>query len=420
MSKRLQYLIVTFSSCLLGVLLAGLMLGRTNAAGTSYPHFSVLTEVVSKIKSEYVEEPEMKNVTLGALNGMLESIDPYASYLNAEQYRRYLAAREKPRAGIGVILARRFGYVGIVAVVPGSPAARQNLGTGDVLETIDGISTRDMPLAYAELLLQGDPGTSVESAVLRVRKGTDAEKMSFVREMVKVPPVAGKMLQADVAYIQVPAIAAGTSKAVAAKLAELERSGAKKLVLDLRYNAGGPVEEGIALADLFLDKGKITQLKGQKVTAQEFNADAAVSWKHPMTVLSNRGTSGGAEVAASALLDNKRATVVGERSYGEAGMRKALMLDDGGAVLLAVGKYFNADGKAIQDNGVTPSLAVPEPEPSADDPASAAPTEDLQLRKAVEVVTSGLEAAKKSGLKTNASGEAGGAVIGPLGVPRPR
>lgn len=180
----------------------GLAYGPTNAAGGSYPHFGVFSEVVSKIKSEYVEEPDMRNVTLGAVNGMLESIDPFASYLNAEQYKQYLKSKEGNAANVGLVLARRLGYVGVVDAIPGSPAAKAGLSTGDVLETIAGVGTRDMPLAYAELLLSGEPGTSVDLTVLRVRKGTEADKIALVRAPIAHPPVASRIVQPGVAYLQ--------------------------------------------------------------------------------------------------------------------------------------------------------------------------------------------------------------------------
>jgi carboxyl-terminal processing protease len=438
MTRRLQYAVVTGSSCLLLFLLLGVVMGRGDAAEDAYKHFAVFTEVISRIKSDYVEEPEMKNVTLGALNGLLESVDPYASYLNADQYRQYLKAKESRRGDVGLTLARRFGYVGIVGAVPGSPAAKQGLGTGDVIETIAGVSTRDMPLAYAEMLLMGEPGAAVELAVLRVRRGAEAQKMTLARAAVGNPPVAVTMLADGVAHVTVATLETGKSREVAAKLREAERQGAKKLVLDLRGNAAGPPEEGLALANLFLEKGRLSYLKGQKHARRDFEADPSkVASRLPLVVLANRGTSGGAEIAASALLDNKRAEVVGERSYGDAALRRALTLEDGSAVILSVAKYFNAADKAIQDNGVTPSLAVAGPEPDSDDdddaPAANQPKQgdpkdgDQQLKKAVEVLTQGLAAASKSGVDASAqSGRPAGATDpdalkpGPLGVPRPK
>src|SRR5215469_16859876 len=155
MNSRIKYVVVTTSTCLMLLLVLGTVLGRSANSDRPYPQLGVYTEVLHRIKSEYVEEPDMKSVTLGALNGLLESIDPFASYLNADQYKEYLKARDVKRADVGLILSKKTGWLGVVGAVPNSPAAKAGFSTFDMIESIKGISTRDMPLAYAALLLQG-------------------------------------------------------------------------------------------------------------------------------------------------------------------------------------------------------------------------------------------------------------------------
>ena len=436
MNRRFKYVIVTASTCLLVVLMLGTVLGRGNAAEDAYRHFAVFAEVISRIKSDYVEEPEMKNVTLGALNGMLESIDPYASYLSSDQYKQYLKSRESKKANVGLLLSRRFGYVGVINSIPGSPADVLGLTTGDVLETINDVSTRDMPLAYAEMLLEGEPGTKLELTVLRVRRGSEAQRIALVRAPVKYPPATVKQVSPDVAVLQVQSLEPAKIKEVAGRLGEINKQGAKRLVLDLRGNCTGSPEDGIALANLFMEKGLVTYLQGQKVSRQDFQAEPGKAvWKNSMVVVTNRGTAGGAEVAAAALLDSKRAEVVGERTYGNAALRKAITMDDGGAVLLSIAKYYGPAGKSIQDNAVTPSVPVLESEQAAeteeDNPTAPAtvepkPSEDNTLRKAIEVVTIGVAASKENDRKRTAQGGARGEnpdvplQLGPLNVPRPK
>lgn len=423
MHHRLKLVIVTLSTVLLATLMMGTLLGGSETTQDAYRHFAVYTEVISRIKSDYVEEPDMKSVTLGALNGLLESVDPYASYLSADQYKQYLQNKSAKKASVGLVLSRRFGYVGVVDSIPESPAAKAGLSTGDVLETIAGVATRDMPLAYAEMLLEGASGTTIEMTVMRVRRGTEATKIALVREPLKLPAATVQMKGDGVAVLTVHTMEAEKTRQIAAKIAELSKQGAQKLVLDLRDNAYGTPEEGIALANLFLDKGTITYLQGQKFPKQDFAADAAKAvWKLPMVVVINRGTASGAEIAANALADNKRAEIVGERTYGDAALRKALTMDDGSAVILSVAKYFNAAGKAIQDNGVTPTVAVAEQEANADDdetapatPAPATPGEDLQMKTAIEVLVKG-----KAGLAQTpqaATPAQSGRPNSPLGVP---
>src|SRR4030088_1462563 len=160
MNRRFQFVVVGSSTCLVALLLFGAVYGRSASTEDPYRHLGVFSEVLSRIKSEYVEEPDIKAVTLGAINGLLESIDPYASYLNADQYKQYLRAQDSKKAGVGLVLSKKYGYVGVVDSIPGSAAAKAVLNTGDMLETINGVATRDMPLAYAELLMNGEPGTN--------------------------------------------------------------------------------------------------------------------------------------------------------------------------------------------------------------------------------------------------------------------
>lgn len=402
MNSRFQYMLVTISGLLVALLLVGVLFGqnRTAPATDPYRHLNVLTEVLAKIKSDYVEEPDMKSVSLGAVNGLLVSMDPFACYLNADQYKQYLKTLENPRAGVGLILSRKYGYeIGVVDAIPGSPADKAGLTTGDIIEAINGIQTRDMPLAFADVLLHGEPGTTVELTVLRLSR-PEPVKVTLTRAVVTPPALASKMLDGETGYVEVVDLRAGKAAAVAAAVRELTAKGARKLVLDLRHSAMSVPEEGVALANLFLDKGAIATLEGQKVKKQVFEADAAKAvFRGPLVVLTNRGTSGAAEVAAAALAANKRAEIVGERTYGDAALRKAVPTGDGGAVLLAVAKYYTPEGKAISETSVLPQHQVADFEPQTfdeDTPGAAAPAaqdlrqperkEDAVLKKALEIL----------------------------------
>ncbi len=364
MSSRIKYTVVSASACLTVLLLIGTVLGQGASQDNTYKHLGVFTDVVSRIKSEYVEEPDMKSVTLGALNGMLEAIDPFASYLNADQYKDYLKNRDVRRSDVGLILSKKFGYVAVVGVVPGSPASKSGFSTNDMIETIKGIATRDMPLAYANLLLQGDPGSSVELSVVRVQR-PEPQTVKLVRANSVDLPVEDRLLAGQTGYIKPGVLTSATLRETAADIDKLQKQGAQKLILDLRNTAVGSPQDGMGLANLFLSKGRLTYLQGQRVPRQNFDADSSKTVTNlPLVVLTNRGTADGAEVAAAALQDNKRAQLVGERTYGDASLRRAITMDDGGAIILSVAKYYSADGKAIQDNGVTPGTLVAEAEPT--------------------------------------------------------
>jgi len=404
MSSRLKILVVTSSTCLVILFLFGSMMSKgapgpgpeDSSKPAVYRHIEVFTEVLTRIKSEYVEEPDMKNVTLGAMNGLLESIDPYASYLNAEQYKEYLKNFDSYRGDLGLVLAKKFGYITVVAAVPGSPAAKAGLTTGDMIETIKGVATRDMPLAYASLLLRGEPGSTVEISVLQRRP--DPHKLTLERSVIQYPAVEEKILQDGVGYIRPDTLAAGKVKEISSGLADLQKKGAKKLILDLRNCAVGAPEDGVELANLFMKSGEITYLQGQKFPRQEFQAKSSEAvTQAPLVVMTNRGTAAACEIAAAALQDSSRADLVGERTFGDASVRRAVTMDDGSAIILSVAKYYSPAGKAIQDDGVTPKTLVAEPEAAVaeideenDVPAPETPKkagEDVLLKKAVEMVS---------------------------------
>jgi carboxyl-terminal processing protease len=401
MNSRTKYVVVSSSTVLVLLLLIGNMMGKgsssdDNTPASVYRHLGVYTEVLSRIKSEYVEEPEMKTVTLGAVNGLLESIDPFASYLNSDQYKEYLKNFDAYRGDVGAVMAKKFGYITIVDVIPGSPAAKAGLSTGDMIESIKGVSTRDMPLAYAGLLLRGQPGTNIDITILK--RKPEPQKVTLTRAVVGNPPVQSKMMDGQVGYIRPDTLSGKKVGEVAAAVKDLESKGATKLVLDLRSCGSGEADAGIDLANLFVGSGMITYAQGQRYQRHDYIADASKQiTRLPMVVITNRGTASAAEVAAAAIGGAKRADIVGERTYGDASVRRTITMDDGSAVILSVAKFYGPDGKSIQDNGVTPTTLVNEPEAAgadidedgdtiAKDSETQPSNDDVLLKKALEVL----------------------------------
>jgi carboxyl-terminal processing protease len=400
MNHRAKFTVVLSSTVMVALLLFGSVVskgaGSDGGSDTTdvLKHLKVYTQVLSYISTEYVEEPNIPNVTLGALNGLLESIDPYASYLNATQYKEYLKSSDAHPAGVGMVLAKKYGYIVVVAAIPGSPADVAGLTNGDYIESINGVGSRDMPLAYAKLLLGGEPGTTVDLSVLR--RKPEPQKMSLTRAIVVNPPVESRMMDGSIGYIKTATMGADKVKEVATAALDLQKQGAKKLILDLRYCATGDPEDGAELANLFQSSGLITYSQGQKFPRKDYSADAKkVVSTLPLVVVTNRGTAAAAEIAAAGLQASKRAAIVGERTYGDASVLRPITMDDGGAVILSVAKYYSPDGKSIQDNGVTPESVVIDPDAGGGDPeeddATPEPSvtkkasEDVILNKAIEV-----------------------------------
>jgi carboxyl-terminal processing protease len=401
MSTKLKIAIITGSLAILLFTVVGSFVDvRASSNDGAYRQLSVYSEVLSRIRLEYVEEPNIAGVTDGALHGLLESLDANSSYLSPEEYKHYKSMKSGGKADIGADVSKRFGYAAVVAIIPGGPADKAGIENSDIIESIENKSTHDMSLAEIRSLLSGEVGSTITVAVVRPRRA-EPQKIVITRDLVAIPPVSDKLMANNVGYIQVDAFPEGKSQEIAAKIRDLQKQGAQKLVLDLRNSAGGEESEGIATAHLFLDHGIITYLQGQKYPRQAFNADPAKDiTKLPVVVLVNRGTAGPAEIVAAAILENARGDVVGDKTFGDGSVQKLIEMGDSSALILSIAKYYSPSGKAIQDVAVTPNVMVADStdddaglpdedgQPTADDKKDAKPKNqtDDQLNKALEVL----------------------------------
>jgi len=394
-------ILVSSAAVLLFMVVGGLDGVRASSNEGAYRQLQVYSEVLSRVHSEYVEEPNIPAVTAGALHGLLESLDANSSYLSPAEYKDYKAHQTGAKADIGAAVSKRFGYADVISVIPGGPADKAGLEDTDIIEAIEGKSTREMSLAEIHNLLAGEPGSNVTISLVRSRRA-EPEKVVITRDVVAIPPVTDKMLADGIGEIQVDAFTKGKSQEVATKIKALQKDGAKKLVLDLRNCAEGDESEGIATANLFLNHGTITYLQGQKYPREAFNADPSKAITSlPVVVLVNKGTAGPAEVVAAAILENARGDVVGDKTFGDGSIQKVLELPDGSALILSVAKYYTPSGKAIQDTAVTPNVMVADAQddgPVPDEDENAAPSDetkkaqppqqDDQMQKAIEVLKS--------------------------------
>jgi carboxyl-terminal processing protease len=401
MSMKTKAAILLSSFALLLFVVVG-SLGGVHASSNdgSYRQMQVYSEVLSRVQTEYVEDPNIPRVTDGALHGLVESLDANSSYLTPAAYKALKAHKSEAKGEIGATVSKRFGYADVVSVLPGSPADKAGIEATDIFESIEGQSTRDMSLPEIRDALAGTTGSTVNLSVVRARKA-EPQKMVITRDVISIPPVSDKMLEEGIGYVKVDALTKGKAQEVAAKIKTLEKSGAKKLILDLRNTSEGEESEGVATANLFLNHGTITYLQGQKFPREAFNADPAKAVTSlPVAVLVNKGTAGAAEIVAAAILENARGDVVGDKTFGDGSVQKTIDLPDGGALILSVAKYYSPSGKAIQDNSVTPNVLVADDTDNviSDDedqePTAAEPDDkpknspDDQLHKAVEVLKS--------------------------------
>lgn len=397
MSERWRAGVLGVSLLVAAYVLAGSVLGRTTGEG-AYAQLAVYSEVLNRVSSDYVEEPDLHRVTVGALHGLLGELDPYSSYLSPREYAEYKQKQPPPEGEVGLVLSKRFGFVSVVTVVPGSPAARAGFQTGDLLESISGFSTREMSIEQAYLLLAGEPGTTAKLALVRQQR-PEPQPLELVRARLAPLRVLSQKLEGGAGYLKIAAFTEGTSEQVRSALHSWRGASDAGLVLDLRDAATGTPEEAVATARLFLASGLITYSQGQQMARQEqVAAPGAQVWKGPVVVVINHATAGPAEILAAALQGNHRATVVGLRSYGVGAIQKFIPLDDGAALVLTVAKYYTPAGKPIPENGVTPDVEAQPAEGQLLAPVPHAPPrpDDPMLEKALEVLRTAAAPARKA------------------------
>jgi len=385
----------------------------------------IFESVLQHIQNDYVDEPNMAKVRLGALRGLAGGLDPYSAYLTSDQVRAYQAEKTAGRVGIGAEFSEVSAYLYVVSVTKGSTAEKAGVKTGDVIEYVDGKATRDISLYDAKQLIEGDAGTTVSLRVLR--SGEKPQSIKVTRGAVKAPPVESRIEAGKVGVIKIYSLDDGEANDVKSQVQNLMKQGVQKIVLDLRGVASGTQKEGIAVANLFIKQGDLGKVLGRdNKPVKTFTADPANAiFDGKVVAIIDLGTAGAGEVVASAILDQKRGDVVGERSFGAGTEQSLFPLKSGDALLLTVAKWASPNGVAFlgedrNTTGVKPSVEVKRPdtpEPLAvedlvdqqnqnQDQPGATPTpkpeqktviEDLQLKKALELLADKTAVMKASG-----------------------
>jgi carboxyl-terminal processing protease len=381
MSQKSRLLLALASTVLIAYVAVGAMLGKA-LGDTSYGQLAIFNEVVRLVLDAYVEPVNLDRAMAGARLGMADALDGDSAYLDAEQFKLLQQPAAETDADVGLVLTRRFAFLMVVAARPGSPGAKAGLQPGDLIKAIDERHSRPMPAPVAERLLRGAPGSSVKLSVLRA--GAEPFDVTVVRERLNPAAVEGRMLEGGTGYVRVPEFGPNTARDVRAQIESLRRSGAERMLLDLRDAAWGAPADGVAVAELFLQGGPVAKLVGRRVDEKLLQADVAKSaWSGPLAVLVTNGTAGPGEIVAAALNEAGRAKLVGEHTFGRAAVSKTVPLPEGGLVL-TVAKYMSPTGKAIHGEGLAPTVPVAQED---DDDESAEGRPDRILEKAIEVVT---------------------------------
>ncbi|HYS53253.1 MAG TPA: S41 family peptidase [Thermoanaerobaculia bacterium] len=381
MSKK-KTVFLLISVAFLFSLIGGALFGQATQRNNVFRYLSIFTEVFDLVRNNYVEAVSSDQLLDGAFSGVTDAIDEFSYYVAPSQMAAYKTFVDTEDNGDGLIVTKRFGYAYVIAAVPGSPAAKAGIERGDFIEKIDGRPTQKMAVWQVRHALQG------RSVQLQVLRGGQTKRDNFSISQANYHPLAITTQQfGNVAYIKIPFFEKGTSEQLRSALDNARKNGNRKLIIDLRGNAGGDVEEAITSADELLTSGLITSLEGRHTDARRWQADRATDYDGDLEVLADNSTASGAEIFAAAIHGNGRGKIVGITTYGKSILQKFIPLPSGGGVFMTIGHYTYPDLKPIKDGGVKPDVVVDLTAQALRDrdAKDLKPREDLILQKALSL-----------------------------------
>jgi carboxyl-terminal processing protease len=383
MKIRGRVLVLAVSLPVIAFAVVGGFMSKAIAREDSYQYLRIFEDVVSLILNNYVEEVNVDKVMHGAMHGLADGLDPDSAYLDVQQVKVLDKGDTGGTAQTGIELTRQY-YLRVIAARDGSPAAKAGLMPGDYIRAIDGQSTRDTTVYEGQRLLRGRAGTTVHLTVIR-GNAAEPHELELVREDLPALPVKSRIAAPGVGYLRVAEFGKSTADQIKSEIASVTKAGAKSVIIDLRGTAFGDVDAGVAAARLFVKNGVLVyrQDRGkEKEAVSATSGDGAITIS--TTLLTDNGTSNGAEVFAEALSGNKRAQLIGERTLGRAARQKLVRLPDGSGLMLTHLIYLTPASVAIHEKGLIPDVAVEQPDQDFGQPA---PTTDATLQKAIESLT---------------------------------
>jgi len=330
-----------------------------SAVSTTYENLGLFADVLKRVQDYYVEPVDTQKLIEGSLKGMLETLDPHSAYLNKEQCREMQTETKGTFGGLGIEITIKDGLLTVVAPIEDTPAWRAGLQAGDKILEIDGSPTKPMTLTEAVKRLRGKVGTKVTITVIRVG-WTDTKKFTLVREIIHIITVKTKVLEPGYAYVRIAQFNEKTWEDLdsALKKQESEPGGLKGMVLDLRNNPGGLLEQAVKVSDAFVDSGLIVYTDG-RIADQKRRYEAHKEGTHPyvpMIVLVNGGTASASEIVAGALQDQGRAVLLGTQTFGKGSVQTIFDLDDGSCLRITTARYYTPKGRMIHSSGITPDV----------------------------------------------------------------
>ncbi|HEX9160802.1 MAG TPA: S41 family peptidase, partial [Thermoanaerobaculia bacterium] len=350
--KKIAFLAI--SAALLVFVIGGALFGQATQKNNIYRYLSIFSEVFDLVRSNYVEAVSSDQLMDGAFSGVTDAIDEFSYYVPPDKMAAYKSFVDTEDNGIGVVVTKRFGYAYVIAPVAGSPAAKAGLERGDFIEKVDGQPTQKMAVWQVRTALRAN-----KPLQLQVLRGGQTKRDEFTIQQASFHPVAVTTERfGGVAVIRIPYFENGTEAQFRSALEEVRKSGTRKLIVDVRGNAGGNVEEAIKSADDLLTSGMITSLVGRHYDQKQWQADRATAYDGDVEVLTDSSTASGAEIFASAIHGNNRGKTVGVTTYGKSIVQRFIPLQSGGGVYMTVAHYTLPDLKPIKEGGVRPDVVV--------------------------------------------------------------
>ena len=327
-----------------------------------YEKIDLFSDVLSKIDKEYVEEINQTEVMDAAINGVLQSLDPYSAYMSPEVFDEMQTETSGQFGGLGIEVSMEYGVVKVISPIDNSPASRVGVKAGDYIVKINDIQVQGKTLTEAVELMRGPVGSDIEITVRR--KGVKKSIIyTITREIIKIESVKSKYIDDSIGYLRLTAFNENSGDQIKNKIKEFnKKKDLKGYILDLRNNPGGLLSQAIKIADYFLENGEIVSTKGRKASENRkfFARKGDLTNGKTLIVLINYGSASASEIVAGALKDHKRAILVGENSYGKGSVQSVIPLKNKGAIRLTISKYYLPSGKSISEVGVTPDIEVEE------------------------------------------------------------
>lgn len=351
----------------------------------NYTKANAFQDIMYLLQNYYVEDVEFDTLIEGAIDGMLNKVDRYSYYMDAEEYEEMQTEYEGHYGGIGIVITTRDNKLTIVSPIKNTPGERADLRAGDIITAIDGKETADMSQMKAVDMMRGEPGSEV---VLTINRGDNEPfDVEIVREDIEVPYVESEMKTEEIGYVSLAQFIEEVGPKLETAVQELKDQGAKGIILDLRNNPGGLLNESVDVASVFLDKGRVVSIRQKNETERilrvnkEINADTEI----PLIILINKGSASASEIVAGAMQDYNRAKLMGTTSFGKGVVQSVIPLKDGSAVSLTTARYYTPDGNYIHEKGIVPDIKVERDMEAVEAAAEAGETPpDNQLDQAID------------------------------------